>query len=814
MQPFEKDHIEKLRPYLPECMVLLKGNGAFPLEGPCRIAAHGAGVRDTVKGGTGSGEVNSRYFVSVEEGLERAGFTITNKEWPDKYAAFLARAKADFRAEIKRRAKEQKVNVIAASMGAVLKQPEYDIELDLSADAAIYVLSRLSGEGNDRLPEKGDFKLTDSEVRDILALDAAYDTFMLVINAGGPVDLTEVAGVGNILVMSQLGVEGGAALADVLLGKAYPSGKLATTWAAYEEYCNVGDFACRDDTRYREGIFVGYRYFDAVGRRSLFPFGHGLGYTTFSVDRFACSSEGTNIEVSAEVVNTGGFAGKETLQVYASCPSGRLAREPKALVGFVKTQELAPGQAERVSVRFDVRDLAGYDAREARYVLEPGTYVLYAGASSADARPCARFDLSGEVVVRQVRNLFGTPDFEDAPMGEKARDESLFATLPAIELDLSALETESVSYDFADGAVGMEDVCPQAAALLDSLNDEELAYLNVGAFDPKGGVLSVIGNASQSVAGAAGESTSQLAGKGVGALVMADGPAGLRLARQFYRDAKGVHSVGSSIPESVVEVLPSPVRWFLTRKPRLKKGVALQEQFTTALPIATAVAQSFNLEFARLCGDIVGAEMEIFGVDLWLAPALNIHRNVLCGRNFEYYSEDPLVSGRFAAAVTQGVQGHPGRGVTLKHYAANNQETNRYANNSMVSERALREIYLRGFELCVREVAPRAVMTSYNLINGVHTSESRDLTVALRDEFGFDGIIMTDWVVGGELLTGKTKHPAPDAAKVAAAGCSLFMPGSKADFEQILSGLRTGTVTRKELALNAAYLVQFDRVLP
>ena len=336
-------------------------------------------------------------------------------------------------------------------------------------------------------------------------------------------------------------------MADVLLGKAYPSGKLATTWAAYEEYCSVGDFACRDDTRYHEGIFVGYRYFDAVGKRPLFPFGHGLGYTTFSVDRFACSSEGTSIEVSAEVANTGGFAGKETLQVYVSCPSGRLAREPKALVGFVKTQELAPRQAERVSVRFDVRDLAGYDARGARYVLEPGT---------------------------------------------------------------------------------------------------------------------------------------------------------------------------------------------------------------------------------------------------------------------------PLVSGRFAAAVTQGVQGHPGRGVTLKHYAANNQETNRYANNSMVSERALREIYLRGFELCVREAAPRAVMTSYNLINGVHTSESRDLTVALRDEFGFDGIIMTDWVVGGELLTGKTKHPAPDAARVAAAGCSLFMPGSKADFEQILSGLRTGAVTRKALALNAAYLARFDRVLP
>ena len=341
-------------------------------------------------------------------------------------------------------------------------------------DEAIYVVARLSGEGNDRLPDKGDFQLTDSEVRDILALDRAYDRFMLIVNAGGPVDLTPVAGVGNILVASQLGVEMGAAVADVLLGISYPSGKLATTWAACDDYCQLGDFAQPDDTRYREGIFVGYRYFDATS----------------------------------------------------------------------------------------------WSAR----------------------------------------------------------------------------------------------------------------------------------------------------------------------------------SSGSS-------------------------GRSISRKST--------------------CG-----------------PALNVHRNVLCGRNFEYYSEDPLVSGPFAAVLTRGVQAHPGRGVTVKHFAANNQETNRYANNSIVSERALREIYLKGFGICMREAAPRALMTSYNLVNGTHTSESLGLARILRHEFGFGGVVMTDWVVGGDLLTSGAKYPGPDPAKVAAAGCSLFMPGSKKDHEALLAGLAGGTVTREQLERNAAYLLR------
>ena len=798
MHAYEKDHIKKLRPYLAECMVLLKSNGAFPLEGPCRIAAFGDGVRRTVKGGTGSGEVNSRSFVNIEKGLEQAGFTITNKDWADQFAAYLERAAKEMRKNVIRESLKKRTNPALAWMGATPKQPEYEIDLDFSADAAIYVVARLSGEGTDRLPKKGDFELTDSEVRDILALDAAYEKFMLIVNAGGPVDLSPVANIGNILVMSQLGIEGGSAVADVLLGASYPSGKLTTTWAAYRDYSAIGDFAQQDDTRYREGIFVGYRYFDAMGKKPLFPFGFGLGYTTFSTRPLGFESAGTHVAVTVEVVNTGTFKGKETPQVYVSCPSGKLDREQKSLVGFAKTRDLAPGERDEVVIEFDVRDLAGYDTETARFILEAGTYVLLAGTSSADAQPYATFSIGREIVVKQVRNLFGNADFEDAQLGSCGACDA--SGLPTIELDLDAFETETVSYERRDAGI----------AEVSLLSDEDLAYLGIGSFDPKGGLLSVIGNASSTVAGAAGETTSQLKGLGIDNLVMADGPAGLRLARRFYEDDSGAHPIGLSLPESMLDMLPSLVKRLLAKISQPKKGTVIQEQFATALPIATAIAQSFNLEFAELCGDIVGTEMDIFGVDLWLAPALNIHRNVLCGRNFEYYSEDPLVSGKFAAAVTRGVQRHAGRGVTVKHFAANNQETNRYANNSVVSERALREIYLKGFEICIRESSPKALMTSYNLINGTHTSESRDLTCALRCEFGFDGIVMTDWIVGGDLLTGDSVYAPPDPAKVAAAGCSLFMPGTKKDYDALLAGLRSGTVTRQQLADNAA---RFLRVM-
>ena len=737
--------------------------------------------------------------MNIEEGLKSAGFSLTNPFWSEMYGIFRKKAREDFIAGIKRRAKEEKLSILAASMGAVMKEPEYIIPLKFDADAAIYVVSRISGEGNDRLPEKGDFMLTDSEVRDILTLNEKYEKFMLVINAGGPVDLSPVMNVGNILVLSQLGVETGSALADILLGKGCPSGKLATTWACYPDYCSEGSFAEIDDTRYREGIYVGYRYFDMAGVKPLFPFGYGLGYTDFDLKTESVSCEFGEFCAEVRVKNTGSFSGRETVQVYVSCPQGRLDKEVKRLAGFAKTGELASGMEETVTVKFRAEDLASYDSSRSCFVLEKGRYVVLVGADSENVRAEAVFELDEDFVIRQLSSITGRTDFEDLTNRGIFKG---FDTegLPVNKLDLDEVQTEIVLYGTNT---------PEPDSRLDGLTDRDLAYLNTGAFDPKGSISGVIGDAGTTVPGAAGETCKLYEDRGISRITMADGPAGVRIARQYYVDRKCKHAIGSAIPEGMIELMPGIAKRLVNRTGTAKKGAEIIEQYATAIPIATAVAQSFDTDFARMCGDIVGSEMEIFGVNLWLAPALNIHRKVLCGRNFEYYSEDPVVSGKMAAAITSGVQAHKGCGVTIKHYAANNQETNRYANNSMMSERALREIYLRGFEICIRESDPAAVMSSYNLLNGIHTCESRDLiTAVLRDEMGFDGLVMTDWWVGGDmLLNKKSKYSTPEPDLVAASGHSLFMPGCRRDMRKILSGLKLGTVTRRQLEENACWLL-------
>ena len=283
MEAYEREHLDMLRGYLGDCAVLLKSDGAFPLAGPGTIAAYGNGVRRTVKGGTGSGEVNSRSFVTVEQGLREAGFTLTTGAWLDGYDRAYAAAKRGFLERLKAEAKAHHTSVFVYGMGKSMLEPEYDLPLQEAGDAAVYVLSRNSGEGSDRDPVAGDILLTAAEIRDILALDKKFERFMLVLNVGGPVDLSPVMEVRNILVLSQLGVETGAALADILLGKTNPSGKLTTTWARWADYPTLGDFGDHDDTLYKEGVYVGYRYFEAAGKEPLFPFGYGLSYTTFEL---------------------------------------------------------------------------------------------------------------------------------------------------------------------------------------------------------------------------------------------------------------------------------------------------------------------------------------------------------------------------------------------------------------------------------------------------------------------------------------------------------------------------------------------------
>ena len=802
MNEYEREHNELLRRFGAECAVLLRSDGAFPLESPCRLALFGSGARRTIKGGTGSGEVNSRFFVSAEEGLRAAGFTITSTDWMDNYDRLYAAARKDFVRGLHRQAREHHTLAVLESMGAVMPEPEHNIPLRGGGEAAVYVLSRISGEGSDRRAEAGDILLSETETRDILALNRQYDKFLLVLNVGGAVDLSPVAEVRNILLLSQLGVETGSILADLMLGKSTPSGRLTTTWSAWEDYPSIGEFGGREDTRYREGIYVGYRYFDSVGKRALFPFGFGLSYTDFSITAGEAREENGTVGVTVSVTNTGRYAGKEVVQLYVSPPQGRLDKPYQSLAAFGKTGTLQPGESQELTLSFDLRDLSSYDEQGASWVLEQGDYILRLGTSSVDTEAVAVLRLDAEVAVRKVRNCLGSPDFDDWKPGTRPGTADVRA--PVISVRAAAFETETVDY------AQSEEIDP----FVETLSDRELCSLSVGAFHSGLGVLSVIGEASRSVAGAAGETTDRLKEKGVPPLVMADGPAGLRLSRRYTVDKKGAHAVGDVMPESLLELMPAPAALViraLAGNGRVKGEV--REQYCTALPIGTAIAQSWNPDFAERCGDIVGSEMERCGVQLWLAPALNIHRDIRCGRNFEYFSEDPLLSGKFAAAIIRGVQKHPGCAATVKHFAANNQETNRYSSNSQVSERAMREIYLRGFEIAVREGSPHALMTSYNLINGVHSSERRDLLQdILRAEFGFRGVVMTDWILA-VMNAGGGKYPAPNAARIAAAGNDLTMPGSPGDYRALLRGLKDGTVTRRRLCINATRIVRLAKTL-
>lgn len=762
LESMEIKHRNILKESLSECMVLLKSDGKFPIDKPCNIALYGNGARETLKGGTGSGEVNTWKDVSVEQGLENSGFTVTTKNWLDSYSALRREKEKAFIQDIL----SEGNNSVLESMGKTMKEPEYDLPLNGEGEAALYVLSRQSGEGCDRSFEKGDVLLTDTEVHDILELNKQFDVFMLVLNTGGVIDLTPVKDVKNILLMSQIGSEGGNVLADVLLGKKYPSGHLSATWSGIHDYNQNTDFGEKDDTVYKEGMDVGYRYFDHMHKKPLFPFGYGLGYTSFQIQTDKVSLNDTTVSVTGSVLNTGNRCGKEVVQVYLSYPKGMKNVSSIALAGWYKTRELKPEEQDYFEIQFSLKDNAAYDEEEKQWFLDAGEYLIHVG------NDCINTALAGSVHLDHKIMI---------PLGSHEKKE---------DPDLKKVS---------------------------ELTDETLAKISVGAFDSETGTADVIGNAASDVAGAAGETVGihDFSGNdqkiletcGMGrSLIMSDGPAGLRLAKDYYEDEKGAHAVGSGLPASMMELLPEEERKQLEKKPA--EGIEIKHHICTALPIGTAIAQSWNLNFAEECGDIVGTEMEAYDIDLWLAPALNIQRDIRCGRNFEYYSEDPLIAGEMAAAVVNGVQKHPGKSAVIKHFAANNQETNRYSSNSVISEAVFREIYLKGFEICVKKAQPEAVMTSYNLINGIHASENKHLLQEiLRREWGFDGIIMTDWIVR-ELSDPTSKYGAPDAGLIMAASGTLVMPGCSTDIHEILNALHDGRLSRKQLEENVCDLLR------
>ena len=786
--PRELEHGRLARRAAAGGIVLLKNTGTLPLDLSAPVALFGSGASRTVKGGIGSGDVNNRANVSICQGLKDAGLRLTSENWLEDYEARYHAARAAWKQKVLEAARwvENPFDAYAANP-FVLPQGRPIVPQDVQgAAAAIYVLSRIAGEGKDRRLEKGDYYLSDGEWNDLRTLDRLGLPIVLLINAGGPVELTDLLDgavhIEAVLQLSQLGQEGGHAVADVLLGKTTPEGKLTATWARrYTDYPCAESFSYLDGDLekavYREGIYVGYRYFDSFGVQPLFPFGYGLSYTDFSL-RFAGLRVGADaIEVDVEVENAGiCFSGREVAQVYISCPQNGGAKELRRLAGFAKTRLLAPEQCQTLTICIPQKQLATFAAQKQGWVVEQGLYGVWVGNSSAAVTLCAQIRVDADTVIEQTHPICPLHQpLDELGAADAAQKEAAHpAGLPVYWFcPQPEPRPECPPAPLAEGPV--EELIP-------------LLYGNI----TKG--TSTLGSAGVRVPGSAGESTEELeASRGVPSLIMADGPAGLRLRQSYQVDrASGrVYGVG---------VLGSLENGYLETPPQ-HDNADTYYQFCTAFPVGTALAQTWDTALMEEFGRAVAREMEEFGVDLWLAPGMNIQRNPLCGRNFEYYAEDPLLSGVLAAAVTRGVQ-HSGRcGVTVKHFACNNQEDNRMGVDVRISQRALREIYLRGFEIAVKTAAPAAIMSSYNRINGVYASNSRDLcTVLAREEWGFDGVIMSDW---------NTTVPADGSIpwQCAAAGNDIIMPGNPDDDASIRSAYAAGRLTEQDIRACAGRVI-------
>ncbi len=786
----EKDNAEVAYRAALESFVLLKNNGALPLEGN-EVALFGTGASHTIKGGTGSGETNNRHSVSIYEGLERAGVKISSRKWIEEYIAYEKKAHEQWIRDNTGMPSEKSLsNTYTLPAGRMIC--ENDLE-GSDRKTAVYVVSRQSGEAADKKIGKGDFDLLPNEIYDINFLYRHFKKVVLVINSGASMDLTPVDHMDlTIVFFGQAGQEGGRAFADVLTGKAYFSGKLTNTWA--RQYADIpfgSEFSYLNgdlkNEYYKEGIYVGYRYFDSFGVEPRFRFGYGLSYTTFSLGLINAKLEGHEVELVVNVTNTGNLTGKETVQVYASLPAGKLDKEYQRLVAFAKTDELKAGYEQNMRICFDVKRLASYDESTASYILEKGDYVIKAGNASDNNTPVFVITVEEEIVLSRHDNILpADTSFEELKStGSPSYD---LTGLERAVLRKESIITEEYHYGkperYSDEKVD---------GILSKLDEKDMVDLCMGI-----GSLGMMDTSAFCTPGVAGKTTSKLMEKGLLSVTLADGPTGLRLVRKSAVSPKGaIRMFKGEYLLGFMETMPDLALAFI--KPR--KGDIVFYQYATAFPIGTNLAQTWNEKLVQEVGGAVSKEMNKFNVTYWLAPGMNIQRNPLCGRNFEYYSEDPVLSGRISAAMTRGVQEMEGNYTTVKHFACNNAEDNRQFSNSHVSERALREIYLKGFEINIKEAGSKSVMTSYNMINGVYTPDSFDLcTKVLRNEWGFEGVVMTDW--------SSTRKGQGNSAVAVSNGNDMIMPGDKGERKDLMKGVKSGTVSSDDLKRAAANIIR------
>lgn len=735
-----RKHIVQSRNAAREGMVLLKNeNNVLPLSLGQKVVLMGKGTADYVKGGGGSGDVVVDYSMTLADGMREKMAKGKVQVFDELIDFYVDNIWAQYN---------------SGCVPGLTSEPEIPADLLERArefsDTVIVSISRFSGEGWDRTSvgeadirreygfwegedrdvnlanqifERGDFYLSKAEEKMIETAKKNFAHVIVVMNVGGMVDsewFYQDDRIEAVLMAWQGGIEGGGAAADIICGDANPSGHLTDTFAkSLEDYPSSAEFhKSADYVEYTDDIYVGYRYFETIpgaAERVNYPFGFGLSYTNFEIALDNAMVKDQQIIFEVLVRNAGNVAGKEVVQIYASAPQGKLGKAKKVLVGFTKTFFLDPGERQLIKVPVDIKNLASYDdqglVQKSAWVLEKGKYRFYVGENVRDAGEIEFiYEVTEDRVLEQLserlkpygltKRMLADGTFQEVQVEEKPQDPCGFERQDPLSLEgvlpiVRGESGKSLLRMQMEKKPQLIDVYKGKMSLDDFLIQLPLQNrIDLLGGQPNTGLANTFGIGNQ-------------AEYGIPNVMTADGPAGLRVTAD--------------------------------------SGVT-----TTAWPCATMLACSWNTELVEWVGSSAALEVKENNIGMWLTPACCIHRSPLCGRNFEYYSEDPFLSGKIGAAMVNGIQSEH-IAASPKHFAANNKETNRKASDSIVSERALREIYLKQFEIIVKESDPWTIMSSYNLLNGTHTSESYDLlTGILREEWGFQGMVTTDWWSLGE----------------------------------------------------------------
>lgn len=740
-------------------IVMLKNDGALPLKQGGTAAVFGRIQLHYYKSGTGSGGmVNVSKVIGITDGLLDAGYKLDEqllnayREWDE----------------------QNPFDHGEGWGGEPWSQKEMPLTDELvsgaasRADTAIVIIGRTAGEEMDNKLEKGAFLLSDLEEDMLRRVTSAFDKTVVLLNTGGLIDMSfmDRYPVSAVMYVWQGGMVGGAGTAAVLTGEVSPSGKLPDT-IAYEisDYPSDKFFGSGDMDCYGEDIYVGYRYFETFAKdRVRFPFGFGMSYTSFDITASDFKLDGNKVTGSVNVKNTGSTPGREVVQIYCSAPQGKLGKPARVLCGFDKTRTLQPGESQTLSFEIPLESVASYDdsgvtGHKSAWILEQGGYVFYAGADVRSASEAYSLTLP-ETVVRQCKsalgpltafkrmvNSGGKPEFEDVPLTGEAFPHD-HAKLPA-EIPQTGDRGIRLA-DVVNGKNTLEEFTAQ-------LTDYDLSCIirGEGMGSPK---------VTAGTAAAFGGVSDTLTALGIPCACCDDGPSGMRL------------DCGTK---------------------------------AFSLPNGTLLASTFDRPLMTELFTFMGLEMHTNQVDCLLGPGMNIHRHPLNGRNFEYFSEDPYLTGEMASAELAGLHSTGAEG-TIKHFCGNNRETRRHFLDSVISERALREIYLRGFEKAVKKGGAKSVMTTYGQVNGVWTAGNYDLvTGILRDDWGFDGFTMTDWWAN---INRRGKAPdKSDFAAMAMAQNDVYMvtADGAACNDNTLDSLKSGELTRGELQRNAMNILRF-----